>query len=274
MPRSAPGVPRKPSPAGWVQIAQALVARELVESFGLAERPAAMLLGIVPSSVSQYLSGKRLGNVLASYRQDAEARSIARRTAERLAKRTSRGAEPEILLETAIRLSRHFAAGARTKAVGPAELPVSDRLDPSLRRWMRRRIAAEQEAVTQCMRLAQKSRDELTRAIFRQIASDSLRHAEIVGSLGSYLDRGIRTPTASGITVRDIEQLIASERAAESGDDPDRSRSMGGLLSILWESMEFDERKHDRLLDLLRASALGAEEDLGPGRGERGRKSH
>ena len=34
---------------------QALIARELVEGFGLPERQTALLLGLVPSSVSQYL---------------------------------------------------------------------------------------------------------------------------------------------------------------------------------------------------------------------------
>jgi predicted transcriptional regulator len=254
---------RVPSSAAWVQIAQALVARELVEGLGLTERPAAALLGIVPSSVSQYLSGKRLGSVMAAYRQDPEARRIARRTADRLAARTGSGSEPELLLETAIRLSRHFASRAAQKPSRSSVDSEPERIDPSLRRWIRRRTAAEQEAVAQCMRLAQKSRDELTRAIFRQIASDSLRHAEIVGSLGSYLDRGIRSPAASGITVRDVEQLIARERAAEARDDPEQSRAMGGLLSILWESMEFDERKHDRLLELLRVSAKGSHGDAG-----------
>jgi uncharacterized protein len=260
--RTARGSPKKPTSAAWVQVAQALVARELVESFGLAERRAAALLGLVPSSVSQYLSGKRLGTMMATYRQDPDARRIARRAAERLASRPAKGVDSELLLETAIRLSRHFATPTRTKPVPEVAPSESNRFDPSLRRWIRRRTAAEQEAVAQCMRLAQKARDELTRSIFRQIASDSLRHAEIVGSLGAYLDRGIRSPSASGITVRDVELLIARERAAESSDDPERSRSMGGLLSILWESMEFDERKHDRLLDLLRASAEGAAADI------------
>jgi predicted transcriptional regulator len=243
---------RVPTPALWVQLAQALIARELVESFGLAERQAAARLGIVPSAVSQYLSGKRLGPLLARYQRDPEARRIARHTAERLAARVSRKAAPEFVLETAIRLSKRFATGPDHPSAAASASP--DGLDPAMARWIRRRIAAEQEAVAQCMRLAQKSRDELTRALFRQIASDSLRHAEIVGSLASYLDRGVRSPLASGITAKDVDRLIARERAAEAGDDPERTRSMGGLLAILWESMEHDERKHDRLLDMLRTA--------------------
>jgi predicted transcriptional regulator len=255
------GARKDPSPASWVQVAQALVARELVESFGLAERQAAARLGIVPSSVSQYLSGKRLGRTLAQFREDPEARRLARRTAERLAARPPGVDATEIVLETAIGLSRRFSREAGVRPSAAAHRVIPERLDPSMRRWIRRRIAAEQEAVAQCMRLAQKSRDELTRALFRQIASDSLRHAEIVGSLGSYLDRGVWNPRASGITVQDVERLMAREHAAESHDDPEGAKAMGGLLAILWESMEFDERKHEKLLALLRASAEAPTEE-------------
>lgn len=133
---------------------------------------------------------------------------------------------------------------------------------------LRRRIAGEQSAVADCMRLAQKSRDELTRAIFRQIASDSLRHAEIVASLETYLDRGVDRTVASGIQRSDIDRLIARERAAEASTDAGLGRRFGGVMGLLWESMEADERKHDALLARLRTADL-----LGPTRpGRRGRR--
>ena len=99
-----------------------------------------------------------------------------------------------------------------------------------------------------CMRLAQRARDELTRAILRQIASDSLRHAEIVASLAPYLDRGIAEAHASGITRREIEVLIEGERRAEAGADVVTSRDLGGTMALLIASMEADERKHADLL--------------------------
>jgi uncharacterized protein len=249
----------------WVQVMQALVARELVESFGLPERQAATLLGLVPSSVSQYLSGKRLGPRLARFLNDREARRIARRTAQQLM--ASPGG-PGLVLEAAVQLGRLYESEphARTMRESATAPPPVRREVP---RWLRSRIAGEQNAVTECMRLAQRSRDELTRALFRQIAADSLRHAEIVASLAAYLDRGVTSSTPTGITRTDVEHLIAREHAAEEMSGGDLGGDLGGVMRILWDSMEADERKHELLLQRLLETAGSV------GRGApAGRKKH
>jgi len=243
-----------PSPVVWVQVMQALVARELVEGFGISERQAAIRLGIVPSSVSQYLSGKRLGPALARYVADEEARRIARTTAQRL---MDGPGGPRLVLEAAIALGERVAPPSNVPA---AKTPAT--LSPELQRkipgWLRDRIAGEQNAVSECMRLAQRSKDELTRALFRQIASDSLRHAEIVASLAAYLDRGVAYSAPTGITRDDVEHLIQREHEAEATSEIELGPELGGMMQILWESMESDEKKHERLLELLLASRLAS----------------
>ena len=240
------------SPVASVQVMQALVARELVEGFGLSERQTAVLLGIVPSSVSQYLSGKRLGPTLSVYLADEEALRLARQTAQQL---RGGSAGSRVVLEAAITLGERLgAASRRPKATD------KDRLSAELRRkvpgWLRDRIAGEQSAVVECMRLAQRSRDELTRALFRQIASDSLRHAEIVASLAAYLDRGVASSAPTGITRADVERLIGREHAAEATSEIDLGPELGGMMRILWDSMESDERKHEHLLQLMLETEL------------------
>lgn len=236
-----------PSPVVWVQVMQALVARELVEGFGLSERQTALLLGIVPSSVSQYLTGKRLGPTLSGFLNDEAALRIARRTAQQL---MSGVAGSRAVLEAAMLLGER----AVPSAAGEPSVP-KDGISPALRRkipgWLRDRIAGEQTAVAECMRLAQRSRDELTRALFRQIASDSLRHAEIVASLAAYLDRGVTSSAPTGITRADVEDLIRREHEAEATSEIDLGPELGGMMRILWESMESDEKKHERLLEFL-----------------------
>lgn len=244
-----------PSPATYVQVMQALVARELVDAFGLPERQAAGLLGLVPSSVSQYLSGKRLGPSVAAYAGDQGARRLARQTAQRL---MTEGGGARLVLEAAIALGE-LKASAPGRPREARRSTGSAALDRKVPRWLHQRIGGEQDAVASCMRLAQRSRDELTRALFRQIASDSLRHAEIVASLAAYLDRGVSSSQPTGITQADVEELIAREHAAEASSGDDLGPQLGGVMRILWESMEDDERKHERLLErLLEASGPGA----------------
>jgi predicted transcriptional regulator len=238
----------RPSAGAWVQLSQGLVARELVDGFGLSERQAAGTLGLVPSAVSQYLSGKRLGRALGGFDSDDAARGIVRRAAQRLLSSREGTDASEVLLETAMALS---GTPRRRRRPGTPSPAAAERRTRANSAWIRRRIAGEQAAVTECMRLAQRSRDELTRAVFRQIASDSLRHAEIVAALAAYLDRGVSRTVPSGITRRDVHRLIAREHAAEQSSEGDPGARFGGVMRILWESMESDERKHDRLLDLL-----------------------
>jgi uncharacterized protein len=242
-----------PSPVVWVQVMQALVARELVDGFGLSERQAAVLLGIVPSSVSQYLSGKRLGGTLSVYLGDEGARRIAHQTAQHL---MSGAAGARSVLEAAIVLGESFTPAATP----PPKTEATEGFSPEVRRqipgWLRDRITGEQNAVAECMRLAQRSRDELTRALFRQIASDSLRHAEIVASLAAYLDRGMTSSAPTGISRADVEDLIRKEHEAEASHEVELGPELGGMMRILWESMESDERKHERLLELLLSEGL------------------
>ena len=234
----------------WVHLLQALAAREAVEQLGLSSRRIADLLGLAPSAVSQYLSGKRVERRFLAYSSNERARAIARRTVESLIEAQEVGHSlPRVVLEGAAALSELPEPSERRPAAPRALVEAGSA--PELRRlakWLRQRVKAEQVAVTQCMRLAQRARDELTRALLRQIASDSLRHAEIVTSLAPYIDRGVSGAYASGITRKEVEALIEGERRAEAQADSGSARHLGGTMAILIASMEADERKHADLL--------------------------
>jgi uncharacterized protein len=240
----------------WVQLLQALAAREGVEHLGLSSRRVAELLGLAPSAVSQYLSGKRLDRGFIEFSTDQRAQAIARRAVERLiqAHGDDRG-RPRIVLENAAALSELSGTGGRPAQVAPssesARVPVRQ-----LAKWLRLRVKAEQVAVTQCMRLAQRAGDELTRTILRQIASDSLRHAEIVASLAPYIERGVSGAYAVGITRKEVEALMEGERRAEAQADSEAARHLKGTMAVLIASMEADERKHAELLRGLLASGF------------------
>lgn len=244
----------------WVHLLQALAAREGVEQLGLSSRRVADLLGLAPSAVSQYLSGKRGEKGFLAYAADDRARSVARHTIERLIEAHEAGVGPaRMVLEGAAALSELPETEARHPPPTSA-LPTGDESHQlrQLAKWLRDRVKAEQIAVTQCMRLAQRARDELTRALMRQIASDSLRHAEIVASLAPYIDRGVSGAYASGITRKEVEALIEGERRAEAQADSQSTRHLRGTMAILINSMEADERKHADLLRGLLESGFPA----------------
>lgn len=234
-----------PSGARWVALVQALIARELVEDIGVPTRRAAQLLGLAPSAVSQYVRGQRRELPLNEFEARPEVVAIAHRAALALSQVPTRGGPGvRIVLEAAAQVSE-LVEGSAPGPVGRGRAPSVDR---GALRQLRARVAAEQGAVTACMELAQKARDELTRAIFRQIASDSLRHAEIVASLAIYLEAGTSRSLASGIARSDIEALIRQEHEAEGEGGAGLQVGLGGVMKLLAQSMADDEAKHERLL--------------------------
>lgn len=241
---------KRTAPTSWVHLFQALASQEGVEQLGLSARRMADLLGLAPSAVSQYLSGKRVERGFLAYSADPRARAIVRRTVEALIEARENGRHPtRLILEAGAALAE---LPARTDEAGPPLAPTAPgNVSPELRllaKWLRQRVKAEQVAVTQCMRLAQRARDELTRALLRQIASDSLRHAEIVASLAPYIDRGVSGAFASGITRKEVEALIEGERRAEAQAGSESTHRLQGTMAILIASMEADEHKHADLL--------------------------
>ncbi|MCI4317735.1 MAG: hypothetical protein L3J96_04290 [Thermoplasmata archaeon] len=241
----------------WLQWLRVLVARELVEAVGIPAREAALRLGVAPSAISQYLSGKRLGNVVPPGADPVQARNVSQRLARQLAKSPlEEGVLNPLLLRGAAEL-----AGGSPGSGGADSSPPAGQPSPRTRamvRQLRRRIASEQSAVADCMRLAQRARDEMTRALFRQIASDSLRHAEIAASLASFLDRGISETMVSGVSADDVRDLITREQEAERTTIREPTAPFGGVMRILWTSVAADERKHDILLKDLLAECVAA----------------
>jgi rubrerythrin len=243
-----------PTPSQWVQLVQALVAIELVEQMGVPERRAASLLGLTPSAISQYVTGSRRGEILERLSADPRAKATARRLAHFLVELPpGHPPSPRPLLEAAAKVSERMGEFPSLPGGGDS----SPRISRVVTRKLRERIAAEQGAVSECMNLAQKAGDELTRAVFRQIASDSLRHAEIVASLVGYLESGVDRTFASGVTRADVEDLIRKESEAEQRAAVEIRKHVGGVMALLVESMEADERKHEELLKGLLARGFG-----------------
>jgi hypothetical protein len=231
-----------------------MTAVELVERMGVPVRRAASILGLAPSAVSQYVTGSRRGGTLDRLSTNPEAQAITRRLAHFLLE-LPKGREhsPRPLLEAASRMSELLGGLAPV----PAGAGKQHMISRSVSRRLRARVVIEQAAVSECMHLAQKAEDELTRAVFRQIASDSLRHAEIMATLAGYLDSGVDQTLASGVTQADVEQLMRKEREAEQKAAWEIRRHVGGVMALLVESMQSDEKKHEELLKGLLAKGFG-----------------
>lgn len=227
-----------------LQAVRACVAKELVLGKGLSRAKAAKVLGVTAPAVSQYVSGKRGGKLAADIEHDRHNMAHVKKLADELLRgKGTLGRNPAaLLLKTAEKIQVQDAP--RTPSPSLSE-------EASRRKYLallRDRLEEEQHAAQESMRFAQSCEDELIQTMFRQIASDSLRHADTVSVLIHYLEKpesffDVRLPSKDA-----VDKMIEQEEAADEADLGPLKARLGPAAKLLIESVEADERKHVLLL--------------------------
>jgi len=91
-------------------------------------------------------------------------------------------------------------------------------------------------------------RDDLARMIFRMIASDCIRHADILMTLISAIERR-ETIDVEQLKRLNLSKLLEKEEKAHVRSlEEVKSLLPSGLASILVELIQDDERKHSKIL--------------------------
>ena len=217
---------------------RALVARELVGG-GLSVNETAKLLGLTPAAVSMYLSGKRGGELVEELARDERVMALVKSHAAAFLDAARRGVRgPVDLTELAKVVSNIMAQKS------PRE---------QLEELIRARIRLEQETATRAMAYSYKVRNPLIRALFMQIASDSLRHAEILTMILDYLAGRLK---AEEVDLGEEElEALAAEEVAMRESIADLYRVGDPVLRALILSIELDENKHFQLVKSLQLAA-------------------
>lgn len=225
---------------------RAVLARELIAGYGFSRKKVAEALGLSQPAITLYLNGRRAFD---SSRKISES-VIARRYIDGLIEKILlKGAlSRSELYDAALSLWRILEArevGGREMALAPSrEEDERSRLLQSLRE----RVQAEQESAEEFMRAAMSLKDDLTRMIFRMIASDCIRHADILMTLISAIERG-ELVSIDQLKNLDLFRLLEKEEKAHIKSlDEVKELLPSGLASILVELIQDDERKHSKIL--------------------------
>ncbi|MGA1974372.1 MAG: helix-turn-helix domain-containing protein [Conexivisphaerales archaeon] len=222
---------------------RSLLAHRLVERHGLKQKDVAKALGISPSAVTQYLKGGRASRpVKVLSRSDVTLLIDA--FCEKVAIRTPK-AIPAEFFELAYQIS---------SIVDRKPLTRSDETDASSHERelnleaLRRRLQAEQEAAELFMSVATQIRNNLVRLVFRQIASDSIRHADILMTVISRLENG-KGEEMDLPPEETLKKLLSYEQVAHVHSlDGVKLIVHDDLVQTVLESVKADEEKHSGLL--------------------------
>ncbi|MCS6768819.1 MAG: hypothetical protein NZ570_00065 [Candidatus Caldarchaeum sp.] len=221
---------------------RAMVAFELKRTHGLKNAETARLLSITPQAVTQYVKGARAvgKHPLAS---NERVKQVVKEYAAKIAIRRRPVQETELLdlayevlmlAETPRQRAEDVEEQARTQAL----------------RILRSRLAAEQEAAELFLSEAIKAKDEVVRLLFRQVASDSIRHADIMQAVISVVEKGLgEGPLPDPERLKQLQQH--EEKSHIQNLEDVKKMVHNNLVKILLDSVEADEAKHDMIIEKL-----------------------
>ncbi|MEZ0247789.1 MAG: transcriptional regulator [Thermoproteus sp.] len=216
----------------YVSAVRAVVAKEMVRR-GFSVNEAARLLGVTAAAVSLYASGKRGGELAAKIESDERAIALIKSYVDAIAE----GGRNAVL---------DLADLARA-VKNVMEAP--QRAEADMSALIAERIRLEQETANRGLVMAYRSANPLVRALFMQIAMDSLRHAEILTMILDYMAGRIKADEFA-LGPEELQAISEEERGMRESlavlsavEDP--------LVRALLKSIEFDELKHYELVKAL-----------------------
>jgi hypothetical protein len=228
---------------------RALLVKGLVQGRGVKKKAAAEALGLSPSAVTQYLQGGRAAEQAKALARP-DVMQLVDDLCDRVTLRSGRVMQAEFF-----ELVYSVSGLLQRKPTQKAEVDTAARKGrEKLLMTLRGRLQAEQEAAELFMGVAVGLRNDLTRLLFRGVASDSIRHADIVMTIISSIEKG-EMVDADLPDREQLEKLLSYEDTAHVHNlDAVKRYFPNRIISALLATIDADERKHSDLLRRLMAA--------------------
>lgn len=221
-----------------IPMIRASLAKKL-EHQGFRASEIARALRVTQPAVTQYLKGRRGSATRYPSSIDRLVEPLAERLVQRV--RSGLGIETAELLETASQIIV-MNSGRDSFRQSPNE-PRHNRLLGLLGG----RLRLELNAAEKYLELANRASDDYTKLLLRMIAADSMRHADVISQLMSWLEAGAK---AEG-SIPD-EALLKSMLAIEdSAGEASLAREVDvdhPVARLLLQWIDIDESKHGKMV--------------------------
>ncbi len=206
-------------------------------------------LGITPSAVSQYIKGKRG----ASLRKDAgglKGFDMAIKVASIEIGRLIEINEYERCQGMVLKIAQELAgiSPEGSKAVAVAKEKYSN---AEIKSILAERIKREHDSAMYFLGFAQSSSSYFARILFRQIATDSLRHADIVQALLERVDKPL-SGEFGRVSIDIVDKLLEKAREHKEISINEIKERLGPEAGLLIESIEMDDKEQIVLLKKFR----------------------
>ena len=200
----------------------------------------AAALNVTPAAVTQYLRGKRGRTLPESPALEPVISGLAEKVSQRI-RAGMRGLEMAELVEAAYQIM----------AVGVGERILRGTVWEHRRiQWLnilRQRLELELRAAQRCLELANGIRDDYSKLLLRMIASDSIRHADVVSQIISWLETG-HTPPFEPPGPDFLSAMLDIEDRAQELSLRRRIKIPHPVAKLLLEWIDLDEEKHEKVI--------------------------
>lgn len=222
---------------------RAVLAERLVNTYGLKKSQVAKALGVSPAAITHYVSGLR-GTKGPSQDKSIKDEGVDR-LAERMARKISLGMIDSASTELSIFLQNLVAPQTAQKA------SVSGYPERSLIQTLIDRLSLEEEAAKRALELSVNASSQLTKMVLKQMAVDSMRHADILMALVHIIEKNEDVDVTKE-DLRMVAEMSSFENKAEEQKLADLPvGNLGPLVKALLTSIDMDEQKHEMLLKII-----------------------
>ena len=223
---------------------RSLLAKELINIHNVSKADVSKILGISPSAVTQYTNNKR-GNFAEELGKNKQITPIIAILAEHFVNKTKKEGELRRNM-TIIETSENILSILKNQNNDKNKIKNTD---PNTK-LLQGRVDTELHEAKISLEMANKIEDEFGKLLFKGIATDSIRHAEIVSQI-------IR----SGNTVNKfqldkklkkfLKQMIEEEEDASEQSLIKIVKIKHPAVRTLLQSIDQDEIKHKKMLKSL-----------------------
>jgi len=218
---------------------RASLAKRLLQ-MGFKVHQIARVLDVTPPAVTQYLKGVRGTKLREAENQKQMIDALADKAAQKIRGDTEPLSTVELLDVIHQILAVHNGEGILRSGSENMEKNESIAV-------LKDRLQLELKAAQHCFSLANTARGDYTRLLLRMIATDSIRHADIISQILSFVETEIETPD-EGLDRGLLKDILAIEDSADEVSLRNTVKINHGVARLLLESIDMDEKKHDKLL--------------------------
>lgn len=210
-----------------------------LHSMGFRVRDIAVVVGTTQPAVIQYLKGRRGKGTPGMQVLDSLIEPVVARAAGLIKLQEGR-IETVELLEiarqfTIISTGRHF-------------IQSGEKINDESLSLLRKRLQLELSAAEKYLEMSNRTDDEYTKLLLRMIASDSIRHGDVVSQIISWMESG----KGADFSLPDrtfLEMMLSIEDRASESSLTGNIKIEHPVARLLLEWIDEDERKHEHTME-------------------------